>query len=375
MTYTKELSSFAREVARRTFHDAAQVTRAEQIFAARYGATADGTTLAAISVRHKLSRERVTQIMRLLVVCAKSAPPLMRNTEALFQEIMTYMPAPVALADRQFRRQLGSNASTADVLRFASDILGKPVIRPLARRIPGSSKSTHIISPKSRRAWAAEAWRLAVAQTGRYGAAQLYLIAGRLAQSHRVAVSRRDLVRALGLHPNFRWLDEKSGWFFISSISSGPFEERLRKLLAVAGEGGVSLDEFLEAMATDSLWNMNDAELGPLQLHYKIAKARLRTLKFVTIQHTHIIARVPLRPAQVLSKTEREVVRTIEGKGGVARVLEIIDALRAAGLSESAARLTLSTSPIVRSIQRGVYGLRCRSIDPEALRKAVSRSE
>jgi len=170
-------------------------------------------------------------------------------------------------------------------------------------------------------------------------------------------------------------LDEKSGWFFISSISSGPFEERLRKLLAVAGEGGVSLDEFLEAMATDSLWNMNDAELGPLQLHYKIAKARLRTLKFVTIQHTHIIARVPLRPAQVLSKTEREVVRTIEGKGGVARVLEIIDALRAAGLSESAARLTLSTSPIVRSIQRGVYGLRCRSIDPEALRKAVSRSE
>lgn len=375
MTYTKELRSFAREVAQRTFEAPAYVRRAEQIFAARYGATPFGTTLSSIANRHHLSRERVTQIMRQLVVRAKSAPLVMRKTEALVGEIMAYLPAPLALADRHFRAQLGSYASAADVLRFASDVLGKGSVRPLARRIPGGSTSAYFIAADPKRPWTAEAWRLAVAQTGRYGAAQLDLIAGRLAQSHRVAVSRSDLVRVLRLHPNFRWLEESSGWFFIASISSRPLEERLRKLLSVAGEGGVSVDEFLGAMATDSVWNMNDAELVPLQLHYKIAKARLLTLKSVTLQHhTHIVARRPIRPAEVLSTSEAVVLRAIVGKGGVARTADIVDALRASGLSESAARLTLSTSPIVRSIQRGVYAIRCRSIDPEAFRRAVSRS-
>lgn len=371
--YEREVRAFAQRAAAAAYEEPRTSERAAYIFCAHYGLEPEATSLAAIGRRLGLSRERISQIFdRVRERAVAGSLPKMPGTRRLHQSIVAYLPAPLAMVDREFRDRLGPNASSRDVLRFATDFLGLNSARVKGSRLPLTSATTQIARGDDSPAWFDEAWRLGAEQTRRYGAAQLDLIAGIIAQQMGIAVSRATLSEAVSVHPGFVWLDEPTGWFCFTTGESPSFESRLRKLLAVA-DGHLPLDDFLSATSTTWRWNDLGRGITPLNLHYHIVVARLRTLDWVTVDRgNHIRSKAALAPAYVLSGAERVIVATIERHGGTATTAQLRGALLGAGFTVAAVGRALSCSPILKSLGRGLYALRGRPeshrVPPQARR-------
>lgn len=359
-TFEDHVRAFAQRAAVAAALSTEQETeRAAFIVAARYGCSEDGRTLAAIGEALGLTRERVRQIEKSTRDAAAPTSSAANEIRRLDGEIRAFLPAAREDADAHFRRRLGRLPSVADVMRFCHDVLdGDQPVSLLAfkRRRSGA----RVLVPRAQTAdWVEHACRVAGLLTSQTGAAMLDVVAGRVAFDLGVAVSRDALVRALAVHPNFKWLDERGGWFAIDSVGRQALEMRLKKLLSVA-RTALDFDDVMESLAVEPP-RAKQPE-SPPQPHYRAMLARIRSYPWIDLDIRNRLS--PTRPismSQVLTPVERRFVEAIERGGGSASTGELVAAGMKEEFTENGVRMMIRTSPILRRLDRARYALRGRA--------------
>lgn len=346
--------------------------RGNFILSAQYGCQTCGVSFGKIAAYLKVSASAVSQLTKRLRRYSKF-PGDMPTTEALVVDIGNHPAVPVQVADAHFRIRLGPHASTKDVLRFAKDFLYEAECAPRRFIVQGSGLRA-VSVPLVGRADDSEVAKFAVQaaadQTYRYGAANVQLIAGLLTLRGFPALSLKDLVGTLRMHPKFVWVDERRGWCRLFTERPSRLEECLGKMLAVAREP-LHVNELLESMATQWARGASSESRNDLafSLHYLTVLKLLRSLEWIRIyKGNKIIPVKPIVPSAVLSKLELALLRVMERKGGVARYWELRQATQRLGLRSGTGILF---TPILRTIDRGVYALRGRPVDWESLSNAV----
>jgi hypothetical protein len=185
----------------------------------------------------------------------------------------------------------------------------------------------------------------------RAGAARVSEITGRVAADLGVWVDD-DLVTAVVSEPSdFAWLERRTGWFFLASVSKNAVASRIAKVLSVSDSvrvaelhAGVRRDERMRAFVMPE---------------YILAELCAR-LPGVRVHGDVVSADPPQAPEDVLERTELTLLRALEAAGGEADRRTLESACLAAGMKLSSFNNRIAYSPIISEVGHGRYALRGR---------------
>lgn len=209
------------------------------------------------------------------------------------------------------------------------------------------------------------------------GATNLQRVAGWLAIKHGIAISEKTLNALVYKMAGFRNVGEAS-WFTTCSSSNGAVANRVLKIMCLATEP-VNVDSITEALATDLNWIGRDEDdrVGAL-VPVSVLRDVITKWPWVkTTQHN----RFSLQPnffvenesdAKILSESERIAVSVIENYNGVAVRHEIAAPLMDS-MSSVGVNVLLAYSPIFVRVDHGIYSIRGRKLDANALIAARKR--
>jgi hypothetical protein len=322
-----------------------------------------GITLEAVGQEFKLTRERVRQI------CARFAkgfegkspfaPALDRvlnfvserlndSTDELQSELVQAglsessfslegLPEIAVLFGREIDFAITRVGTKSVVMALATDPLAKLIFRTARRAI---------------RVW---------------GVATMADVSAQAAEQSPLSVE--TISRALIAQPDFHWLDEATGWFWLSSVPRNRLLNRIRKILSVAGQvdvselrGGVGRDDRMEGFAPP--------QRVILELCCQVSWCR--------VENKMVRAEPPLDWREELPESEQVLVCVLREYERVMRREKLEAECLRLGMNQATFYKYLSYLPFITKYAPGVYGLRGAVVPPglvESLTPKIRRGK
>jgi hypothetical protein len=301
-----------------------------------------GTSLRQLADETGLSYERIRQLSTRLIRDRIAMRPVTPALDRAIEMIATQAPASAEgierhLAIRGHRRR----AFRLEGVINAARVFERPAHFSLARNISGrvvyvpsqvNSKLVMSAARKQVKAWGMARIRDVVA-----------------AVRSRKPISADDVTSVLiETREDFRWLDRRLGWFWLSRLGRNKVANRLNKILAVSSS--VSLSDSLAAMAKD----YRLASFGP---PLPVFAEFCRQIPGVHVAKDGMITRDAVDLSQVLSSAEQKLISILNQHGLRITWKELMKACDEIGISSATASVFASTSPLIRRHSRGVYSL------------------
>jgi hypothetical protein len=165
----------------------------------------------------------------------------------------------------------------------------------------------------------------------------------------RKPISLDDVISVLiESREDFRWLNRRLGWFWLSQFRRNKVANRLYKILSVSSS--VRLREAYAAMTKDSRL----ASFGP---PLSVFAEFCRQIPGVQVVRDAVTTRDQIDRSRVLSSVEQKVIDIMDRHGVQITWKELMSACGDAGVSSASASVFATTSPLIRKHRRGVYSL------------------
>ncbi len=305
-----------------------------------------GCTLQAAGDEIGLSRERVRQIS------SKFADKLMRNR--VFTPIL----------DRALRI-IAKHVPDAEEIQsqlIAQGLTGREF------RMEGMSKACMLMNRRTTFAFdtMAEA-SILIGRIGRkaiehWGVASIADIANRVSMEMSQRISAEFVARVLRTQPDFRWLDEGTGWFWLADTPRNRLLNQIEKILSIANRIGAS--ELREGAS-------RHYRLGGFAPPRRVLLELCRQIPGCKVQNETVSIEPPIDYKKVLAETERAMAQTLRVHGPVMRRSDFEELCVKAGMNRSTFYVYLDNSPIIARYAPGVYGLRGASITPAEIQALI----
>ncbi len=350
------------------------------IFTARYGRIR-GNELQGVGDEFSLTRERVRQICEAILDVLRTHPIKMPALDRLMRMCERITPCPIDVANEQLAPFLGDGFGIAAALRFAQAIGLTIAIKEsdnAARTSDGYKPISLLVSTEDQVSWVSAAYTHARRDCMFIGCTNFIRVAGLLALEESVAQDLETLRSVFEEAPGFRMLDERSGWFTLSDSEASAVGTRFRKLMSVADDGVVGIDDIASALSTDDRWLSREA--------HETGRALAVPPVHVLVElfsgwewlrgdgHNKFTSTEAIEREEVLSKTEQAAISVIERHNGAATRAEISDfVVDHCGTSSVAASQVMSSSPALIKLDHSIYGLRSHPIPAEALIECRNR--
>jgi hypothetical protein len=327
--------------------------RSRNIFSQRYGWDGNGgATLQEIGDRFSLSRERVRQVCkRVLDSLEKSeiyVPVLDRCLRFAAKR------APISIDDLE--RELLNHGIIGIPFRFegvleATNVLGR---EPGFRLV---DRDHHRVIVTDSAAWDRKLNSFARKLVGKYGATTLEQVVDLTEAELEDQLDRSAAQRLLTGRGDFEWLDESTGWFWLTSIPDGRnrLVNHIRKILSVAE--AVSVGELRTGVSRHH-------RSGGIAPPRRVLLEVCRQLPWCQVMDGMISAEPTLDWKEVLGDVEQILVSTLLENAGVMSRENFEAACTQAGVARSTFYVYLGYSPIIVRHARGVYGLQGASVEP-----------
>ncbi|WP_239483211.1 helix-turn-helix transcriptional regulator [Burkholderia sp. MS455] len=339
--------------------------RDAEIFARRFGVCGHAnSTLAMIGIHVGLTRERVRQILHQMLLRARRCHFDIPAIVALRETCLSFVPDTLETLDLALKPSLGAMLSLVDAHRFARDILADPFLR--ISKPTNASQGSLVMALRSSQGDLASTGQAVSRQIQRMirtaGAVHMPTM---MTQLHSECASEVAVLRKrIELTKGFEWLDAAHEWFWIREASGCTNMAVLvaEKMFAVAVMP-LSGEDVLRGMrryAKKSAWRLRHYQFGTRTLPpVSIIEAVLARLPWLhRMQHNRYQAKEPCDLLQSLSATERKIWEVSRDRGGVAGRAELVNWLVSEGhVRFDAIAATMTTTPILAHVTRGVYAL------------------
>jgi hypothetical protein len=164
--------------------------------------------------------------------------------------------------------------------------------------------------------------------------------------------------------PNFSWLDQDSGWFWITNVPRNRVLNQIEKVLSVAGS--LSVTELRTAVARN--YRM-EGTAPPRRVLAELCRQSPR----YRVDDEVVRADPPLSPSDILGETELTFVTVLTAHGSVMSRAALENECRSRGMNKVTFYVYLKNSPILICPRRGVYALVGATMEPGKLEALVVR--
>jgi hypothetical protein len=302
-----------------------------------------GESLRSVGNAFGLTRERVRQIVTATSKPFRVARPVSPMLDRTIAFVAERLPAAAGVIEAETRSEgLASGAFRLEGVIKAAELLG--------RRLPFAItevKGERLVHAPGIRSFDTIA-RIARRAVAHYGMATLSGVAAKVREADSGVCDSNLVASALACQRGFHWLDQSAGWFWLSGNFNNRVLNRIRKILSVANP--IRLSELRAGIAHD--YRMKG--VSPPQ---KIFLEFCRQVPGLQVYEHTIKAMPAVNQADILSQTEREIVRILSQHGGAMTVSEFMSVCRATAAHRRTAYLNLLHSPIISKYAHGLYGL------------------
>ncbi|MEO6787047.1 MAG: hypothetical protein ABI318_13015, partial [Chthoniobacteraceae bacterium] len=168
----------------------------------------------------------------------------------------------------------------------------------------------------------------------------------------------------LSAQAGFQWLDEQSGWFWLTTTSRNALLNQIQKVIAVAPRIHVS-----ELRAGVSRHHRREGFAPP----QRVLLALCAHAGGYAVEGDFVMATPPLPYRDVLSETEAVIVDVLLQHGPVMQRPKLEELSVANGLQRDTFYIHLTYSPVIARFARGVYGLRGAHAPPGLAQSMVEK--
>ena len=307
-----------------------------------------------------MTRERTRQICAKLVKRKDPqtilAPALDGTLEFIRQRL------PVAVTDLQ--KALSEAGLTAVGLRLeniqkAAKLLGRWV--PFALVSASGNRLAVDVEHAKMPLAAAE---IAKKEIYYHGVASVDRVQTALREKHSGPIQRPAVVKTLQLIEGFRWLDEETGWFWLSSTRKHGLPKAIQKILSVAKRLAVA--ELRTAVGRNRrMWPDLPPESVILQF--------CRQVPGIVVEGDHVTADPPLCWTKTLTGVEAQLVEILKTHGPVMERGELEDLCASAGMNRFSFHAFVACSTVIKHFGHSVYGLIGAELPDSELKSVVAR--
>lgn len=348
----------------------------------------EARSIASIGERLDVSPQRAHQLVT-SILAGLPRDPQLPSLERFLAAVREMLPATKdqLRQDAHLRELLGGgHIDPLQVMRFVERDLGRaPVSERVQSPSPVSETTLTILMPPDDPAVGqrfAALRRVALAQLRAVGAVMLSVALDDVEGICGARVSRKQaegyLSWALELTPLDAGYEHDSWWAPREAIDSA-MSRAIRKVLACA-DRAVDIDDLVSGIQTIERPGSPRPHHRDFQPSPRVVLALAKTIPDIRVrQHDDLILlgdHEAWRTA-MLSEAEIFLYRAITHNGGIFSrgqiPLEI--ARQGAQSGVQTVSLALATAPMIRRIERGLYGLRGVSFTPEAMANAQSGSQ
>ena len=354
-----------------------QEKRRAEIFALRYGVGGpDLSTLQAVGDHFGLTRERVRQIVTVMSKRASGIRFALPRLAELRELADSSMATSVAEFTESQRKLLGPLLCLADADRFAQEITGEQLVNISGRSLWQSGNGLHAMIGSEQNHELAVAVRDAARKMIRScGAANIYYVTGLASASLNLAVSFQDVSKILSAVEGMEWLSDDNDWFWFGMDTANNRVLQIAKKVLSVANCRLDVEELQQAAARSRRQMYEDRTVPPAVEAPKhvLREVLSRVPWLTTIQYDDFELNQTLPMRDVLSDSEFCIAEAILQRGGaISRHALNSQCVLSGQVSLPAMQLVLATSPIVRSLGFGVYGLRGVPFSEGALSLAIA---
>ena len=171
-------------------------------------------------------------------------------------------------------------------------------------------------------------------------------------------------VKVLKTQDDFEWLDEASGWFWLTSLGRNSLLTQIDKVLSVAPRIPVS-----ELRVGVSRHHRREGFAPPK----RVLLALCERLPGCRVEENIVVADPPRDWAETLADTERTLAGVLKEHGPVLERQRLEDLCTAGGLKRDSFYIHLTYSPVIERFAQGVYGLRGSAVPPGLAESLATR--
>jgi hypothetical protein len=179
-----------------------------------------------------------------------------------------------------------------------------------------------------------------------HGAARVSLVAQEVARGRRGPVQAEFVRRILQTRLDVRWLDKSGEWFWLASVPRNRLITRVEKVLAISPR--ISLSKLNQAISRD---------YRPLRIPDSILRSFCAGLAWCQISGRDVTASSELKVEGLVSGGEAVACALLREHGGVMPLAHLKERCLEAGVKRANLWRVLSFSPLIRRVDKEVYGL------------------
>ena len=327
-----------------------------------FGWCEDRGTLQIAADRLGITRERVRQVLvRLKAELMDLGLPLPRLKAALSVIEQNLPVRPEGLAERLVRRGFLRPGSRVErILEVAAYF----ELHAAVERVETGGHEI-LVRPGSKPALKAVAG-LARRAVEHFGCSTVEEVVALANERHGLALEPRSAEMFLEAAEGFRWLDRKTGWFWLYPTKRNSLLTKVAKVLSVAHRVDVS-----DLRTGVSRHHRTGGFAPPRRVLLEIC----RQLPDCKIEDNRVVVDTgPREPGDHLSDTEQLLWLVFEEYGAVLSTRHFEEYATREGVSRATFWSNIANSPVLRRYDQGVYGLVGAAVSPGEVQSARMRS-
>jgi hypothetical protein len=309
-----------------------------------------GCTLQTAGSEHGITRERARQ------VCARALETLRGRQfvpvlDAVLACIANHSNEPGPEIEARLRSEglIGKPFALEGIVK-AAEVFDRAL--PVGMRSSGGWSEVAAETPSP---VVSAVLKTAHRNVSRWGALTVSDLSSEVSGQRNMEVSELSVRRMLETRADFRWLDEASGWFWLTSVPRNRLLNRIRKVLCVAPR--ISVSELRAGVS-------RDYRMQGFSPPRRALLALCAQLPWCRVSGQYIEAAAALDPVEVLSGAESVVLKVLRSHGGALALAALESFCLAAGITRPNFWHIAAFSPIVHKYALAVYGLVGAQLDP-----------
>ena len=317
-------------------------------------------TLEVVGSEYKLTRERVRQICDGQLEYLKARKAFLPVLDRTLKFIGESLPATVdELEAKLVIAGLAEIPFQLEGIQRAAEVLGRtcPFVLEVAHQKAYALTHAYAGLP-------AKILQIARKSISHWGVTTIEDVTAQVRQTKAASLDVGFAVKVLKTQDDFEWLDEASGWFWLTSLGRNSLLTQIDKVLSVAPRIPVS-----ELRVGVSRHHRREGFAPPK----RVLLALCERLPGCRVEENIVVADPPRDWAETLADTERTLAGILKEHGPVLERQRLEDLCTAGGLKRDSFYIHLTYSPVIERFAQGVYGLRGSAVPPGLAESLATR--
>lgn len=351
--------------------------RRATMFADRYGVSGgENAVLQVIGNKFGVTRERVRQVVDVMTARARGVAFVLPHLLRLREAAGASSAMSVADFEAANRDLLGPALSLADADSFAREILGFSVASVTERsRVQAGNALKPMIGGEGGFGAAVIVRDASRRMIRSCGAAHVMFVTGMVSAALGSAVSIQDVRQALSAVEGMEWLTTDEDWYWFGmDTAHNRVLEVARKALSVADQR-LDIEDLQQAVCRSRRLLYEDRVSPPgIEVPKHVLREIYARVPWLTVvQYDDFVLTEPVLISEALNSSEMAIAETIRRNGGaVARQVLHKEFVLSGRFSSPNLQIVLASSPIVRPLGFGIYGLRGVPVSEKAFAAAMA---